>query len=787
MRAPVEIYFTGGQNKQTGQELLLSAGESKVLRNADLSLDGVLSPGQAFNVAHSYASPIHSLLGYPGGTIWVGEGENLKVYNQTFNILTGLAGTKIQGSDYNGWMYVANGTDKKKFLIGTTKYFEWGVVNPVVAAATASFGGDAVAPAAGPTVAAGAAGNPNGTYDCYFSYVVRYSDNSEFETTLSPATSVIVTNDIVDWTNIPASTNPLVTHKRLYRDLGGVKYLVAEITNATLTYSDDLSDVDLAANDIYYYTADPVVAPSMRIGAAACNLNGTYQCYYTYVIKVGGVDEYETNLSPVKEYDVDGIEIIWTMIPSSVDAAVTHKNLYRLVSGEIHLVAQITNATGTFTDNVADSVLEAADVYGSYPGDGGLPKGRYPCYFSYVAKYSDGTIYETNLGPVSDVTVANKKIVWSSIPVSSDPQVTHKRLYRSVSGITRFVVEIENAETFYLDNISDEDLLSAASFERDEYYPPPAEIWDVTEHYRRLFVLVDGDYSNHMFWSEPEEPQAFLMNALTGLYRNSTDVFRKGDPCMGMAVFGGDMFIASRSTFKRLVGSNPSYWALRPTMTTKGNVARYAMKVLPIGIAHVWFDGLYIFNGFTSSRITLKNDPFFKNIDWEADADSVESVFDGKLFRLFIADKILVVDLSKYPRIKSYEEDSGETQGLFDERRNNVWFAKEQDLGRKSAIDPVDFEVWSKTFPTDRLLQISGAALLNYELDTGGQDLTLTIYHDGVAHPQPITLNTQVRTRQTQTLPIKNATTIAIKLSGNVSNAVKIYEPWILGAELGRS
>jgi hypothetical protein len=163
------------------------------------------------------------------------------------------------------------------------------------------------------------------------------------------------------------------------------------------------------------------------------------------------------------------------------------------------------------------------------------------------------------------------------------------------------------------------------------------------------------------------------------------------------------------------------------------------------------------------------------------------------MYRLFVpygptsAFRTFAIDFSRYPKIKCFEEDTGETLGWFNTYSNQCLFANGTSVGIKNGSGNVAFEAWSKTFPTDRLIQLSGAAELNYEIDTGEQDVTLTLYHDNVAHPETITLNTSTRERKTHSLKMKNARTISIKLSGNVSNAVKIYEPWIIGSELGRA
>jgi len=102
--------------------------------------------------------------------------------------------------------------------------------------------------------------------------------------------------------------------------------------------------------------------------------------------------------------------------------------------------------------------------------------------FKYVITYlrSGNFQVEGNPSPISnEITVSAKKIDLSSIPVSTDPKVDKKRIYRTTAGgeVFFWVADINNAETTYEDNITK--LGDEVSYER---YPPPeavcAEVWD---------------------------------------------------------------------------------------------------------------------------------------------------------------------------------------------------------------------------------------------------------------------------------------------------------------------
>lgn len=78
-------------------------------------------------------------------------------------------------------------------------------------------------------------------------------------------------------------------------------------------------------------------------------------------------------------------------------------------------------------------------------GAAGSPNGTYDLYYSYVAKYPDGTEYETDLSPMSQVAVSSAKIEWTYPATVSDSQITHIRLYRDKTGQTATLQQLRDA------------------------------------------------------------------------------------------------------------------------------------------------------------------------------------------------------------------------------------------------------------------------------------------------------------------------------------------------------
>lgn len=142
--------------------------------------------------------------------------------------------------------FMVNGVDSNLYWDGVS-------VNPFVLGI--------VAPVGALTAAVGAAGNPNGTYEWVYTYV----NADGFESNPSPisAPPLALANQQANLANITASADPEVVTKNIYRTLGtgsgtGVLFLVANIPNATLVYTDNTADADLGRLLEYDNDAPPI-------------------------------------------------------------------------------------------------------------------------------------------------------------------------------------------------------------------------------------------------------------------------------------------------------------------------------------------------------------------------------------------------------------------------------------------------------------------------------------------------------------------------------------------------
>ena len=180
---------------------------------------------------------------------------------------------------------------------------------------------------------------------------------------------------------------------------------------------------------------------------------------------------------------------------SKLDSAGVKTDLITgLTSGEIHDFVQFKNTcyfgNGTDQNKATDGSAAGSRRWGiaapgtnpsAANGAAGVLTGTYKYKVTF---YNSNTIHESNANPgIVQVTAGGNKVDLSSIPTSSDTQVTRRRIYRTTSGggIYFFLTEIaDNTTTTYTDNAADSTLGTTEVPEDND--PPDAfvflEEWD---------------------------------------------------------------------------------------------------------------------------------------------------------------------------------------------------------------------------------------------------------------------------------------------------------------------
>lgn len=234
---PIEIRFSGGMNSlNTAVDVMLrKKSEVALMVNVDLSKPGVCTPLKTLLPLNQTAGvDIHSLC-VANGSIIIVDGVTIEYLSGSTPTSLGavLSSHPMSLSHVGNWIFCGNGTDRKAIYLPVKTLCDWGIDIPTVA----------------PTVAAGAAGNPDGTYSCYYRYRVTMPDGTLILSALSPATDITVTLDKIEWSGLvyPTYTGATSVQIDLFRTATSMaaNHLVTTLTSPVTTFSDDLIDADL--------------------------------------------------------------------------------------------------------------------------------------------------------------------------------------------------------------------------------------------------------------------------------------------------------------------------------------------------------------------------------------------------------------------------------------------------------------------------------------------------------------------------------------------------------------
>ena len=251
--------------------LFLEQGELYSCSGFNLDVDGRLEtrearqqsylissdPSSSINGIHRFDEDVYSSsrMLCPGRQSYFNNIYHRAVDGTTYTRLDLLAGNiRPCFADYEVFVFVADGGSRRAY-IGARDY-EWGIKNPVNP----------------PAIVQGAGGNPDGEYNCYYTYYIRFPNDKYVETGPSPVSTITVASAQVYWQRIPSCPYEgagLTVMRRLYRTVSGVIYLVTTVPdNTTGVYSDNVTDATLQLSPILGtegYTTPPDYITDLEI------------------------------------------------------------------------------------------------------------------------------------------------------------------------------------------------------------------------------------------------------------------------------------------------------------------------------------------------------------------------------------------------------------------------------------------------------------------------------------------------------------------------------------------
>lgn len=250
---------------------------------------------------------------------------------------------------------------------------------------------------------------------------------------------------------------------------------------------------------------------------------------------------------------------------------------------------------------------------------GSIPAASFKTVYTF---YNANNGMESNPSPVSNTLshAGSKKIDWTGITVSTNPQVTSRRLYRTLpdqSGEYFLVAEIaNNVDTTYTgDDVLAADLGRAVSHKNGT---PPSGLLFGCVWKERAFTSDGVD----LFHSEDGLVEAYDPEAVIPVFPDD------GHDLRAVCAYGDRLVVGKTNKIHYLVGSDPSNFQLLTLSDRHGCVSHHSMQVAEGLIFWLGIDNVYRSDGNNVIGIAnVKLRTIIDNLDASVAQDAFATVY----------------------------------------------------------------------------------------------------------------------------------------------------------------
>ena len=213
--------------------------------------------------------------------------------------------------------------------------------------------------------------------------------------------------------------------------------------------------------------------------------------------------------------------------------------------------------------------------------------GLYSVVYTYARLTSDGALaHESSPSPISGaVTLANQGIAITGIVPSTDPQVTHTRIYRTVAGGASYL--FDQSITAPTTSVTTTTADSALGTEVEDDNDPPPECSWAALHNETMFLCGDPENPHYLWHSKRFHPEAVTEFVELG---NADDPLQCAVPTAG--VLGA----FARGNKYRVLGNGTQGYVGIECLGKRGTPSPLAAVSTEFGIVFVSKDGVYSTN-----------------------------------------------------------------------------------------------------------------------------------------------------------------------------------------------
>jgi hypothetical protein len=219
--------------------------------------------------------------------------------------------------------------------------------------------------------------------------------------------------------------------------------------------------------------------------------------------------------------------------------------------------------------------------------------------YTYAVTFGTGS-QESSQGAISaTLTVTNQGIQLSAIPVSTDPQVTQRNIYRIGGSLGQWLLITtlnDNTTTTYLDTTGDAQVTGQQLV---IYRDPPMPFTSICNHMERIWGFGTPNDASIVYWSNLNEPWGF--NVDTGNLPIGENSFN--DAAVACVSIGGQLVLHKSKTTYAVFGNTDSNFLANKLFDIGCRSLRSACTAYGLD----WWvsrQGIYFYDGSSPTNIS---------------------------------------------------------------------------------------------------------------------------------------------------------------------------------------
>tara|TARA_R110000751_G_scaffold208951_3_gene312820 strand:- start:951 stop:2438 length:1488 start_codon:yes stop_codon:yes gene_type:complete len=232
--------------------------------------------------------------------------------------------------------------------------------------------------------------------------------------------------------------------------------------------------------------------------------------------------------------------------------------------------------------------------------------GTYNAVYTYAVKEGAVVVSESNASAAADSGQAlSNQTLSVTFTASTDPQVTHVRVYRTLPGGSVYFHDQDIAVGTIVVDSNTADVALGGEVEIDHDRPPAGTIVAGPFYSGVCFIAKD----NLLYYCLSKRPEYWPTT-------NFIEIGSKQSPIKSVIEFGGQVYVLTKEQIWFIQGTGGGAFNPIPLNTLSGAQGTLgALGVEGVGIFHIGADGLYLFSGGRDQKISQDTlEPVFRGV-----------------------------------------------------------------------------------------------------------------------------------------------------------------------------